>query len=302
MIDMSSLPEVKGRYSQNSLLSKVTWFQVGGPAEVLFKPADVEDLCHFMANKPEGLPVTTIGVASNLLVRDGGIQGVVVRLGRGFTGIEVKGDEIHVGAGALDIHVATIAQQHELGGLEFLCGIPGTIGGALRMNAGAYGREIKDIFVEATAIDEKGQIQKLTFDDMGFSMRHTKVPEKWIFVSAIFKGTPDDGAAIQARMDKIKTERESTQPVKSRTGGSTFVNPDGGKAWQLIDEAGCRGFKVGHAQMSELHCNFMINTGGATADELERLGEEVRTRVKNKSGIELKWEIKRIGEKPDELS
>lgn len=297
MIDVSLLPEVKGRYSQNSLLSKVTWFQVGGPAEVLFKPASVEDLCHFMANKPKDVPVTTIGVASNLLVRDGGIEGVVIRLGRGFTDIKVEGDKIHVGAGALDIHVATIAQQHNLAGLEFLCGIPGTIGGALRMNAGAYGREVKDIFVEATAVDEKGQLQKLTHDDMGFSMRHTKVPEKWVFVGAVFQGTKDDGAAIQERMDKIRTERESTQPVKSRTGGSTFVNPEGFKAWQLIDEAGCRGFKIGHAQMSELHCNFMINTGDATAEELERLGEEVRSRVREKSGIDLTWEIKRIGEK-----
>lgn len=297
MVEFSHLPEVRGRYSQNSLLSKVTWFQVGGPAEILFKPADIADLCHFISHKPQGLPVTTIGVASNLLVRDGGVQGVVIRLGRGFTDITVEGDKIHVGAGALDIHVATLAQQHGLGGLEFLCGIPGTIGGALRMNAGAYGHEVKDVFVEATVVDENGILQKLTYEDMGFSMRHTKVPDAWIFVGAVFKGTPDDKAAIQERMDKIKTEREATQPVKSRTGGSTFVNPDGFKAWKLIDEAGCRGLKIGQAQMSELHCNFMINTGEATADELERLGEEVRSRVRENSGIELTWEIKRIGVK-----
>jgi UDP-N-acetylmuramate dehydrogenase len=291
------LPKVRGKLREGAQLAKVTWFQVGGPADVMFRPADEADLAGFLKGKPDDMPVTVIGVGSNLLVRDGGIRGVVVRLGRPFTDAVIKDGDLHVGAGALDLNVAQVAQQAGIAGLEFLSGIPGTIGGALRMNAGAYGSEIKDVLISATAIDGKGDLHIVTPDQMGMSYRHCDLPEDWIFTSAILRGTPGDPADIAKRMDEIQQARAGSQPIKSRTGGSTFANPVPQRAWEVIDAAGCRGLTIGGAQMSEQHCNFMINTGDATALDLEELGDEVRKRVKAHSGVELRWEIRRIGER-----
>ncbi|MEK9971332.1 MAG: UDP-N-acetylmuramate dehydrogenase, partial [Ferrovibrio sp.] len=281
-------------------LAELTWFRVGGPAEAMFRPADREDLAAFLKNKPKDVKVTALGVGSNTLVRDGGIDGVVVRLGRGFVEIEADGDEIVAGAGALDVNVAQIAQMHGVSGLEFLRGIPGTVGGGLRMNAGAYGTEFKDVLVWAEAMDGQGNLHRLSAADMKFSYRHCGVPEDWIFLGCRLKGRAGDKAEIQKRMDEIQAAREGSQPIRSRTGGSTFANPPldqsgGHKAWQLIDAAGCRGLVVGDAQVSEQHCNFLINRGNATAADLETLGETVRERVKAQSGVDLRWEIKRIG-------
>lgn len=291
----ANLPPVRGRLSENASLAKVTWFGVGGPAEVLFKPADAEDLAVFLQGLPRGVPVTVIGVGSNLLVRDGGVPGVVIRLGREFAKIEVNNADVICGAGALDGNVARAAQEAGVTGLEFLSGVPGTIGGALRMNAGAYGAEMKNITVSAIALDGAGNRHELSLDDLGFSYRKSAVPGDWIFVEALLRGHAGNAADIQARMDDIKNAREESQPLRTKTGGSTFKNPDGHKAWQLIDEAGCRGLRIGGAQVSEKHCNFLINTGDATAADLENLGEEVRRRVKDTSGVELTWEIRRIG-------
>ena len=260
-------------------------------------PADEADLADFLRGKPDDMPVTVIGVGSNLLVRDGGIRGVVIRLGRPFTDAVIKDGDLHVGAGALDLNVAQVAQQAGIAGLEFLSGIPGTIGGALRMNAGAYGSEIKDVLISATAIDSKGIKHTVTPDEMGMSYRHCDLPEDWIFTSAILHGTAGDPDEIAKRMDEIQQARAGSQPIKSRTGGSTFANPVPDRAWEVIDAAGCRGLTIGGAQMSEQHCNFMINTGNATALDLEQLGDEVRKRVKEHSGVELRWEIRRIGER-----
>jgi UDP-N-acetylmuramate dehydrogenase len=293
---LSRLPLVRGRYSAGASLAKITWFQVGGPAEVMFKPADLADLQDFIKSKPKDVPVTMIGVGSNILVRDGGVSGVVVRLGREFAQITVNGNFIDVGAAALDINVAITAGQAGLAGLEFLCGIPGTIGGALRMNAGAYGREIRDCLVHALAIDNHGFLHELPRDVMGLSYRHCDVPRDWIFVGARLFGLRDNPDDIAKRMRDISQKRESTQPVRAKTGGSTFANPDGHKAWELIDAAGCRGLQIGGAQISPKHTNFMINTGGATAADIENLGEEVRRRVRDTSGVELRWEIERIGQ------
>lgn len=289
------LPPVRGRLSYNAAIGHMTWFGVGGPAEALFKPADREDLIDFVKNCPKDIPITVLGVASNLIIRDGGIPGVVIRMGREFAQIDVNGTTVTAGAAALDLNVALTAAQHALAGLEFLSGIPGTIGGALRMNAGAYGGETKDFLKTAEVLFPDGTVKHMTADDMGLSYRHNDLPKDVIFLSAAFEAKNDDRAAIEARMDEIKQKRGETQPIKSKTGGSTFANPDGNKAWQLIDEAGCRGLTIGGAQMSELHCNFMINTGTATAADIERLGEEVRKRVAEKSKIMLRWEIKRIG-------
>ena len=295
------LPTVRGKLRAGAVLAKTNWFGVGGPAEVLFKPADTDDLAAFLKHLPADIAVTVIGVGSNLLVRDGGLDGVVIKLGAGFTDITVTNDQVSAGAGALDVHVAQVACEHELAGLEFLSGIPGGIGGALRMNAGAYGREVADVLVSATAVDREGNIHSLKLEDLQYTYRHCHgVPEDWIFTAATFRGQPDKQAAIQARMGEIATARGNSQPIKSRTGGSTFKNPDGHKAWQLVDNAGCRGLQIGGAQMSEKHCNFMINTGDATAADLENLGEEVRERVKAKSGVELQWEIRRIGKQESE--
>ena len=290
------LPPVRGRISAAAPLAKVTWFRVGGPAEVMFRPADAADLADFLSGVPEDVPITVIGVASNLLIRDGGVPGVVIRLGGGFAGINVlDGNRIEVGAAALDLNVANVARDAGIAGLEFLSGIPGTIGGALRMNGGAYGREMCDALVSATAVSRDGRMLSFDLAEMGFTYRHSAVPDDVIFTGAVLHGTPDDPAAIGQRMAEIAEKRGDSQPVRSRTGGSTFKNPDGHKAWELIDRAGCRGLAIGDAQVSEKHCNFLINQGNATAAQLEALGEEVRRRVLENSGVTLEWEIKRIG-------
>ncbi len=292
---ISRLPPVRGRLSARAPLAGVTWFRVGGPAEVLFRPADRDDLALFLAACPPEVPVTVIGVGSNLLVRDGGVPGVVVRLGGSFAGITVAGTEVTVGAGALDLTVAQAACQAGVAGLEFLSGIPGTIGGALRMNAGAYGRELADILVSAEAIDRSGGRHRVPVDQLGFGYRQCGAPADWLFVGALLSGAPGTPAEIGARMDDIARQRLGSQPVRARTGGSTFANPPGHKAWALIDQAGCRGLTLGGAQVSEKHCNFLLNLGTASAADLERLGEEVRRRVFETSGVRLEWEIKRIG-------
>jgi UDP-N-acetylmuramate dehydrogenase len=292
----SRMPQLRGRLLSNEPLAPLTWFRVGGPAQVLFMPEDESDLAYFLSNLPPEIPVTVVGLGSNLIVRDGGVRGVVVRLGRGFSDIKVEGERLRVGAAVPDVRVARAAQEAGLAGLAFMRGIPGAVGGALRMNGGAYGRETKDALIEARAVDRAGKVQVLTKHDMHYSYRHCGAPEDIIFTEAMFQGTPGDPVAIAAEMDKITESREATQPIKSRTGGSTFKNPPGHKAWQLIDSAGCRGLAVGDAQVSELHCNFLINRGSATAADIEMLGETVRKRVKDACGIELDWEIKRIGE------
>ena len=290
------LPPVRGSLAHDAPLKDLVWFRAGGSAEVLFRPADVDDLAAFIATRPADLRVSVIGVGSNLLVRDGGIPGVVVRLSSAFGKIETDGIRVRAGAAALDGAVARAAADAGIAGLEFLRGVPGTIGGALKMNAGCYGREIKDIFVEALAIDGKGNKIRLSSVEMAFEYRKARgASDDLIFVEAVFEGTGDEPAAIRARMEELSTNREASQPIKSKTGGSTFKNPPGHKAWQLIDDAGCRGFKIGAAQVSEKHTNFLINTGDASAADLEALGEEVRRRVKEKSGIMLEWEIKRVG-------
>ena len=290
------LPPVRGSLVRGAPLKDLVWFRAGGPAEVLFRPADADDLASFIAAKPADLRVCVIGVGSNLLVRDGGIPGAVVRLSSAFGKIEADGVRVRAGAAALDGAVARAAADAGIAGLEFLRGVPGTIGGALKMNAGCYGREIKDVFVEATAIDAKGNKIKFSGADMGFEYRKAKgASDDLIFIEAVLEGSKDDAAAIRARMEELSANREASQPIKSKTGGSTFKNPPGQKAWQLIDQAGCRGLKIGGAQVSEKHTNFLINTGDASAADLEALGEEVRKRVQEKSGIVLEWEIKRVG-------
>lgn len=290
-----ALPPVRGTYAENAPLKDLVWFRAGGNAEILFRPADANDLATFLYAKPADLRVTVIGVGSNLLVRDGGIPGVVIRLPAAFGKIGVDGTRIRAGAAALDSAVARAAADAGIAGLEFLRGVPGTIGGALRMNAGCYGRELKDVVVEASAIDAHGQWHKLDVSGMGFTYRHSAVAEDWIFVEAVLEGTHDTPDAVRARMNALVEQREASQPVKSKTGGSTFKNPPGHKAWQLIEDAGCRALTHGDAQVSEKHCNFLINRGNATAADLEALGEEVRARVKEKSGVTLEWEIKRVG-------
>jgi UDP-N-acetylmuramate dehydrogenase len=292
---LDRLPPVRGRLTAEAPLAQITWFRVGGPAEIMFRPADEADLADFLAATPDDVPVTVLGVASNLLVRDGGVPGVVVRLGRGFAAIDIRGDRIVAGAGALDLNVALAAREAGLAGLEFLSGIPGTIGGALRMNAGAYGTETKDVLVTATAFDRRGLRHDLGLDELGFGYRHCGVPADWIFTGATFAGRPGDPTEIGRRMAEIQAAREASQPIRARTGGSTFANPPGRKAWQLIDEAGCRGLRRGGAMISEKHANFLINVENATAADLEGLGEEVRRRVHENSGVVLDWEIKRIG-------
>ncbi len=293
---IDSLPPVRGRLSAGSSLSRVTWFQVGGPAEVLFRPADQEDLLAFLAAVPAEVPVTVIGVGSNLLVRDGGVPGVVLRLIRGFADVEVEGTTVITGAGALDVNVAKAAAAASLTGLEFLVGVPGTIGGAVRMNAGAYGRETKDVLIWAEATDRQGNLHRLSNSELDFAYRRSGLPTDWIVLRAALAAEPGEPRAIAQRMGEIQGQRSESQPIRSRTGGSTFKNPEGHKAWQLIDQAGCRGLVHGGAQVSEKHCNFLINLGEASAEDLEELGEEVRTRVRAKSGISLEWEIKRIGD------
>lgn len=297
---LDRLPAVRGRLSENAPLAAVTWFRVGGAAEVLFRPADADDLAAFVAAKPSDVPLTVVGVGSNLLVRDGGVPGVVVRLGRGFASIEARDGTVACGAAALDLNVALFARDAGLAGLEFLSGIPGTIGGALRMNAGAYGREVSDVLLDAEAIDPAGARRALPAAELGLSYRHCSLPEGWIFTAARLRAEPGDPPAIQARIAEIQAARESSQPIRTRTGGSTFANPadpraGGRKAWELIDLAGCRGLRRGGAQVSEKHCNFLVNAGGATAQDIEDLGEEVRSRVADRFGVTLRWEIRRIG-------
>ena len=289
------MPKLRGRLLANQSLAELTWFRVGGPAQVLFMPDDEDDLAYFFANLPPDIPVTVVGLGSNLIVRDGGVAGAAIRLGRGFGEIAVDGLNVRAGAAVPDVKVARAAQEAGLSGLSFLRGIPGSIGGALRMNGGAYGREVKDALTEARAVDRSGEVHRLSNADMGFSYRHCGIPDDYVFTQALFRADRGDPAVIAAEMDKITEAREATQPVRSRTGGSTFKNPPGQKAWQLIDAAGCRGLRIGDAQVSELHCNFLINLGKATAADIETLGETVRQRVKESSGVELEWEIKRIG-------
>jgi UDP-N-acetylmuramate dehydrogenase len=290
------LPQVRGRLEANYPLADLTWFRVGGPAEVLFTPADEADLASFMAGLPEDVPHYVIGVGSNLLVRDGGMPGVVIRLGRGFADVKLHGPmQVRAGTAALDVRVARFAAENGIDALTFLRGIPGSIGGALRMNGGAYGGETKDVLVEARAVDRKGNIIVLSNADMHYTYRHCGAPEGLIFTEAVLQGKLGTPADIMAAMDKITSSREATQPIKSRTGGSTFKNPPGHKSWQLIDAAGMRGFAIGPVKVSDLHCNFLINEGGATAKQIEDLGETVRTKVKANSGVDLEWEIKRIG-------
>ena len=290
------MPELRGRLLPNQSLAELTWFRVGGPAQVLFTPEGEGDLAYFLARLPSEIPVIVVGLGSNLIVRDGGVAGVVIRLGRGFSDIRIEPEHrIRAGAAVPDVKVARAAQEASIAGLAFYRGIPGAIGGALRMNAGAYGGETKDVLIEARGVDRAGRVRVFANADMHYTYRHCGAPDDVIFTQALFQGAPGDPAEIAAAMDKITESRELTQPIKSRTGGSTFKNPPGGKAWQLVDAAGCRGFVVGDAQVSEMHCNFLINRGRATAADIETLGETVRARVKAASGIDLEWEIKRIG-------
>jgi len=290
------MPALRGRLMANQSLAELTWFRVGGPAQVLFMPEDETDLADFLAHLPAEIPVVVIGLGSNLIVRDGGVPGVVIRLGRGFGEVKVEdGSRIRAGTAAPDVKVSRGAQEAAIAGLAFFRGIPGAVGGALRMNGGAYGRETKDALIEARGVDRAGRLRVFSNGDMHYSYRHCGAPDDIVFTQALFQGAPGDPAAIAAEMEKITESREATQPIKSRTGGSTFKNPPGHKAWQLIDAAGCRGLKVGGAQVSEMHCNFLINLGSATAADIETLGETVRRRVKENSGVELEWEIMRIG-------
>ena len=289
------MPELRGRLLANQPLGEFTWFRVGGAAQAFFMPQDENDLAYFLRNLPADIPVTAIGAGSNLIVRDGGVPGIVIRLGRGFNEVKIEDDHrVTAGAAILDALVARAARDAGIAGLAFFSGIPGAIGGALRMNGGAYGGETKDVLVEARGLDRQGNVRTFSNAEMGFSYRHCGVADDVIFTGAVFQGRAGDVAQINAEMDVIKNKREASQP-RNRTGGSTFKNPPGHKSWELIDAAGCRGLTVGGAQVSPLHCNFLINLGHASARDIETLGETVRERVKTHSGVELEWEIKRIG-------
>jgi len=289
------IPAVRGRLRACVPLRDLTWLRVGGPAEVMFRPADAEDLAQFCCGLPENVPVIAVGVGSNLLVRDGGVPGAVVRLGRPFARVMGEGDYLVVGAGALDAKVSLAAAERGLSGLEFLSGVPGTIGGALRMNAGAYGREMRDIVISAEAIDRAGKVHTLNSEELGFGYRSSRVPESWIFVGATLRGEPGKKAEIASRMAEIRKARETSQPVRARTGGSTFKNFGPRKAWELVRDAGGAGLSRGAARVSEQHANFLINTGNATAADLEGLALEVAEKVHASSGVKLEWEIRRIG-------
>lgn len=290
----AKMPELRGRLLANQALAEFTWFRVGGPAQAFFMPEDENDLAYFLRNLPAEIPVTVIGAGSNLIVRDGGVPGIVIRLGRGFNEVKVEENRVTVGTAMLDVMVARAAQAAGIAGLAFLSGIPGTIGGALRMNGGAYGGETKDVFIEARGVDRQGNIRTYSNGEMEFLYRHCGVPDDVIFTTAVLQGRAGVPEEIAAEMATIKKKREKSQP-RNRTGGSTFKNPPGRSAWKLVDEAGCRGLTIGGAQVSELHSNFLINLGGASAADIETLGETVRERVKTHSGVELEWEIKRIG-------
>ena len=292
----AAMPELRGRLLANQSLAELTWFRVGGPAQVLFTPADEDDLAYFLKALPSELPVYVVGVGSNLIVRDGGMPGVVIRLSpRAFGEVIADGDIVTAGTAALDKRVAETAAAANLAGLEFFYGIPGTIGGALRMNAGANGSETRDVLAEADGIGRDGAKHRFTNADMKFVYRNSGVDPSIVFISARFRGVAAAPEAIRARMNEVQNHRETAQPIREKTGGSTFKNPPGNSAWKLIDAAGCRGLRVGGAQVSEMHCNFLINTGSATGQDIETLGETVRERVKQNSGIELHWEIKRLG-------
>lgn len=290
-------PDLRGRLVANAPLAPYTWFRVGGPAQALFTPADEDDLAYFLQRLPAEVPVTTIGLGSNMIVRDGGVAGVVVRLsGKPFGEIEIlEGCKIRCGAAVPDMKLARAAAEAGIEGLAFYRGIPGCVGGALRMNAGAHGGETTDVLVEARGVDRAGGLRTFSHADMGFSYRHSSAPDDVIFTSALFQGRPGASADILAEMERIMAAREAAQPIREKTGGSTFKNPKPDSAWKLIDAAGCRGLVVGDAQVSEMHCNFLINRGSATAADIEGLGEEVRRRVREKTGVELQWEIRRIG-------
>lgn len=292
---VARLPGLRGRLSTDEPLAPLTWFRAGGAAEAMLVPADEDDLAYALAHIPVEVPVTVMGLGSNLIVRDGGVPGVVVRLGRGFGGIAVEGNRLRVGAAVPDVKLARAAADAGLDGLAFFRGIPGAVGGALRMNAGAHGGETTDALVKARGVDRSGAIRVFDHAAMGFSYRHATAPADVIFTAALFRARPGDPVAILAEMDRITAAREATQPIREKTGGSTFKNPPGHKAWQLIDAAGCRGLVRGDAQVSTMHCNFLLNRGAATGADIEGLGEEVRARVLTTSGIELQWEIKRIG-------
>jgi UDP-N-acetylmuramate dehydrogenase len=295
----AAMPQLRGRLLANQSLAELTWFRVGGPAQVLFTPMDEDDLAYFLEHLPAELSVYVVGVGSNLIVRDGGMPGVVIRLSpRGFGEIRAEGDVVSAGAAALDKRVAEAAAEAGISGLEFFFGIPGTIGGALRMNAGANGAETRDVLIEASGVSRDGRKLGFTNADMKFAYRNSGVDPSILFTSARFRGTVAAPETIRARMNEVQTHRETAQPIREKTGGSTFQNPPGQSAWKLIDAAGCRGLRVGGAQVSEMHCNFLINTGQATGHDIETLGETVRARVKENSGIELHWEIKRIGITP----
>jgi UDP-N-acetylmuramate dehydrogenase len=302
MVDVASqgaaapgLPPLAGSVEANASFADFIWFRTGGAAQWLVRPRDMADLAQFLAGLDPAMPVFAVGVGSNLIVRDGGLPGVTVRLPKSFARVSIEGDCVRAGAAAMGITVASAARDASLAGLEFLRGIPGTAGGAVRMNAGAYGRDVADILVEATVVRRDGRIEVLPAHDFGFSYRHSALPAGDIIVEAVFRGSPGDKAVITAEMDRIAAEREAAQPLRSRTGGSTFKNPPGHKAWQLVDAAGCRGLMVGGAQVSEKHTNFLINTGSATSADIEALGDEVRARVRAQSGVELEWEIERVG-------
>ncbi|WP_458760057.1 UDP-N-acetylmuramate dehydrogenase [Afipia sp. TerB] len=295
----SAMPDLRGRLLGNESLAPLTWFRVGGPAQVLFTPADEDDLAYFLSKLPDDIPVYVVGVGSNLIVRDGGMPGAVIRLSpRGFGETKADGDTVRAGTAALDKRVAETAAAANIGGLEFYFGIPGSIGGALRMNAGANGGETKDVLIEARGVTRAGEKVAFSNADMKFVYRGNGVDPSVIFTSALFRGPVTDAEKIRTRMNEVQNHRETAQPIREKTGGSTFKNPPGHSAWKLIDAAGCRGLRVGGAQVSEMHCNFLINTGNATGHDIETLGESVRSRVKENSGIELQWEIKRIGNAP----
>ncbi len=295
------LPQVRGRYREDAPLAPTTWFRVGGPAEVMFRPADESDLAAFLAAKPGDVSVTVLGLASNVLVRDGGIPGVVIRLGRGFSEIATEGTMVTAGAAALDLNVARHCLAAGVAGCEFLSGVPGTIGGAVRMNAGAYGGDMASVTVAARALDPSGAEHRLSVSDLGFSYRASGVPNDWIFTSATLQGSEGTPADIADRISAIASAREGDQPLRTRTGGSTFVNPPGRRAWELIEKAGCRGLRRGGAMVSEKHCNFLVNRDNATAAAIEALGEEVRRRVAEATGVTLEWEIRRLGTHPPSL-
>lgn len=287
---------VRGRITAGAMLAPLVWFKSGGPADILFEPADVADLQGFLRADTR-TTIWPLGLGSNLIVRDGGVRGTTVRLGKAFAAISVEGLTLKCGAGAPGIAVASAARDKGVAGLEFLRGIPGTVGGAVRMNAGAYGREVADVLISADVVLRSGELRTVRSEELAYSYRHSELPEGAIVVSATFAGVPGSPAIIGAEMDRIAAEREASQPLRSRTGGSTFKNPDGHKAWALIDAAGCRGMRHGNAQVSEKHCNFLLNIGSATSADIEALGEQVRERVKAHSGLTLEWEIQRVGEK-----